>query len=137
MRLLPIFLIIIFLSGFLIFSYIAWITFRGREDLITSLGGLSIRGLNGKPPGPNEPYMGDGDQIYPSNVNNPMLFKPKNSKNPEDKDEFEGLSAVDEDKLMGADVNKAIQNLKMRVISKLRRHLLNGAKVKGKAVKLP
>ncbi|CAG7734526.1 unnamed protein product [Allacma fusca] len=131
MKILPVFLLVLFFSGFLIFSYMAWITFRGRDDILINLGGLSIAGLNNKQNGPNQVFMGDGDQLYASNRNNPLLAKPKSSSAMKDEVGLQGLSTVDEDKLLGVDAHRAIQNLKMRVISKLRRHLLNGSKVKG------
>jgi len=48
----------------------------------------------------------------------------------------QGISSVDEVALYGEDLLRAAERLKMKVVSNLRRHVLNGAKVVGKNIEL-
>jgi len=123
MKILPLFIVVLLFSAAIIFSYIGWVAFRSTDEHLFN--------IRTKVPEQSHVLMGDGDINY-SNLNEKKTADPRD---PENEGLPPGLISVNEDVLLDHDLQRKIELLKMKVISKLRRHILNGAKVKGKKSK--
>ena len=120
MKLIPVFLILLFFSGVLLLVYMTWTTFSRRSE---SMGYFGSSGANNEQQQLLEQNLVGGDLTF--RHLSPQLkmnegFLPN------------GLSSVDEVALFGEDLMRSVDRLKMKVVSNLRRHVLNGAKVVGK-----
>lgn len=111
MKILPLFIILFFFSGAIIFTYLAWTTVRDRDDPATF---FTVKGPR------RNSILGDGRS-------GSGQFTDAEG----DSDDGLGLLSVNEEALLGNDLQKKIEILKMKVVSKLRRHILDGSKVKG------
>lgn len=134
MRILPLFIILLLFSAAIILGYLGWVAIMGKEE-----GAFSIQ--YGRPPlhhpnsnsvsnnqgGVRPPLVGDGDITF-DNLNQPKVADPND---PENEGLPPGLITINQEVLRDPDLQRKVELLKMKVISKLRRHLLNGAKVKG------
>lgn len=109
MRILPLFIILFFFSGAIIFTYLAWTTLRDRDDQTF----FTVKG-------PRRTYITSDGKLGSSQ-----------SVDDAENDDGLGLLTVNEEALLGNDIQKKIEILKMRVVSKLRRHILDGSKLKG------
>lgn len=111
MKILPLFIILFFFSGAIIFTYLAWTTLRDRDEQATF---FTVKG-------PRRNYA----------LNDGKSGSSQSAADETDNDDGLGLLSVNEDALLGNDLQKKIEILKMRVVSKLRRHILDGSKLKG------
>jgi hypothetical protein len=120
MKLIPVFLILLFFSGVLLLVYMTWATFSRRSEMGYLVGPESEFNHETSL---LERNLGGGDSTY--RHLSPQLkmnegFLPN------------GLSSVDEVALFGDELMKSVERLRMRVVSNLRRRVLDGAKVVGK-----
>ncbi|CAL8114226.1 unnamed protein product [Orchesella dallaii] len=111
MKILPLFIILFFFSGAIIFTYLAWTTLRDRDDQTAF---FTVKG-------PRRTFVLSDGKSGSSQI----------AEDENENDDGLGLLTVNENELLGSDMQKKIEILKMRVVSKLRRHILDGSKVKG------
>lgn len=131
MKLIPVFLIIFLFSTALVLAYIAWTTIltNSTEKFNTNNNRNSKSSNYESKSHTEEPSSKNSNSNFGILQNLiPFLRHPSL---PNSENGISGLTTVDEKMLLGEDLLKNVDRIKMKVISNLRRYLLNGAKVTG------
>lgn len=139
MRLLPIFICLLLATAGFILGYMVYVSIAGVGSGAKDYFQMSPITRNPQVYSrtkyilPRPPLIGEGDQSYDN------LNRPRSGSDPNDPDNDQtglpvSLLRVNQDVGRDPDLERKVELIKMRAISKLRRSILNGAKVKGECV---